>query len=392
MVSVKPPVLFSGHEDLRYRLVLSVILNTPISFTGIHCSDRDTHAGLTPEELDYINLICTMTESEYTLDRSDTALHFRPRPPVAISLDWTCEASIEYYLEPLLILAVFYPMDVRLFGVSEGYTTACSIDTMREIHLPILKLFGVSDDALPDITCEARRDFDAGKGCISLVARPSPGKTLQAFDFASNDGIFEHVTAIWFAAVGTKKPSWDEGSPRSLKSGCSVYDEEEKGVPDCDATLLRLLKRTIPAGQDSPVIKVSTCPYKSTGDVLTLIARGSSSAFVSVTCGYHPKNTHAFGASTQGKEHLAVRAVRLLAVEAKKSTGLTGPIQAFALTLLLLSEGEGSIVLDNATTHLLPTVTTFKLLRQVRTSIRSVKEGTRQIRRLYYEGFGVRST
>ncbi|TPX66946.1 hypothetical protein SpCBS45565_g04126 [Spizellomyces sp. 'palustris'] len=303
---------FAGHADLRTRLVLSILTNTPVYISAIHCSEDDSVPGLTDFELDFVALLCLLTCSTHNVLHDGTALKFIPGPPTLNDIQHSCcpTRSVGYFLEPLLLLSVFCEIHLELLGITND-KTALSVDTLLGVHVPVLREFGVEP---PVLTVHLRGAPPDGLGRVSLHSVPSL-RPLRA-----------PILTILALITHIRGTCYTSHIPPSLATD-----------PITSATAL--LKRTIPD------VHITHCPLPTSstpGYALTLTAHAEPHTILSASCAFLPRPgqtdvTHPL------PETLGVRTARLLLQEMKKGGCVDKTAQGFVLVLLALAEGKGQV-------------------------------------------------
>ncbi|KAG9025670.1 hypothetical protein FRB95_009915 [Tulasnella sp. JGI-2019a] len=138
---------FSGHENLRNRVVLSVLSGKPVRIDQIRPDDKEP--GLREYEASLLRLVekvsnGTVIEISYT----GTSVLIKPGIIMGgfITHDCPLSRSVGYFLEPLLMLAPFAkkPLHLTLRGITTD-DKDLSVDLIRTVTLPHLQLFGISE-------------------------------------------------------------------------------------------------------------------------------------------------------------------------------------------------------------------------------------------------------
>ncbi|KAI9092703.1 RNA 3'-terminal phosphate cyclase/enolpyruvate transferase [Phlyctochytrium arcticum] len=140
---------YKGHAAFRQRLVMATLSGKALRITDIRSDDEDA-PGLADYEASFLRLIEKMTNgSIIEINYTGTAISYRPGVLIGGSLQHDCppSRSIGYFLESILCLAPFCkrPVTLTLTGVTNNNLDP-SVDFIRTVHLPLLKLFGLDDN------------------------------------------------------------------------------------------------------------------------------------------------------------------------------------------------------------------------------------------------------
>ncbi|KAF5198199.1 RNA 3'-terminal phosphate cyclase-like protein [Thalictrum thalictroides] len=140
-----------GSQHLRQRLVLATLSSTPILIDDIR--HEETWPGLRPHEVSLLRLIEKITD-DCIVEINETGTKLKYKPGVIIGgkhlvHDCGFSRSIGYFLEPLLLLAIFgkKALSIRLAGITNDSNDP-TVDTFKSTTLPLLKRFGVPSEGL----------------------------------------------------------------------------------------------------------------------------------------------------------------------------------------------------------------------------------------------------
>ncbi|XP_054814070.1 probable RNA 3'-terminal phosphate cyclase-like protein isoform X2 [Prosopis cineraria] len=187
-----------GSQNLRQRLVLATLSSTPILIENIRTDD--TFSGLKEYEVSFLRLLEKICNDCYIEIPSATTLKYKPGIVIGGSHlyhDCGVSRSIGYFLEPLLVLALFAkkPLTIRLKGITNDSKDP-SVDTFRSTTLPILKLFGVPCEGL-DLIIESRGVPPNGGGEV-VLAVPIV-HSLNAVSW-TDEGLIKRIRGVTFSA------------------------------------------------------------------------------------------------------------------------------------------------------------------------------------------------
>ncbi|KAI9618786.1 hypothetical protein H4Q26_012040 [Puccinia striiformis f. sp. tritici PST-130] len=136
-------VRFKGHEQLPYRLILSLLSHKPIRIDDIRPDDQEP--GLNEAEVSFLRLIEKLTNgTTVEISYTGTSLLFVPGTLTGghITHQTPLSSSIGYFLTPILAIAPFCKHDLTL--VLKGITTSndsLSVDVLRVSGLPTLGIW-----------------------------------------------------------------------------------------------------------------------------------------------------------------------------------------------------------------------------------------------------------
>ncbi|CAI7591081.1 unnamed protein product [Penicillium bialowiezense] len=158
MATSQPPLRFTGHHNLVYRLVLSTLTGRTIHISQIR-SSSPTNPGLAPHEISFIRLLDAVTNgSQVEISYTGTILVYKPGSTsgtgaaggmITYELPSNCNRGLSYYLIPLCLMAPFAkaPMKVLFSGpgviTSSTPTGDMSVDSVRTAILPLYNQFGI---------------------------------------------------------------------------------------------------------------------------------------------------------------------------------------------------------------------------------------------------------
>lgn len=144
---------YTGAAQFRQRLVLSLLTGKTVKIEGIRSDDAADSIGLRDFEACFLRLIEKVCNGcEVVINETGTALRFKPGIIVGgAGLAHNCGTSraIGWFVQPLLALAPFakQPLSITLVGITNGPGDP-SVDTLRTVSLPLLRLFGIDGASL----------------------------------------------------------------------------------------------------------------------------------------------------------------------------------------------------------------------------------------------------
>ncbi|KAL1917747.1 uncharacterized protein VTP21DRAFT_3581 [Calcarisporiella thermophila] len=138
---------FEGYNYFRQRLILATLSGRIVRIDKIRSDDDNP--GLNEHEASFLRLIEKVTNgSTIEISYTGTTVVYKPGIIAGGKITHDCGTSraIGYFLEPLIVLAPFskMPFVLTLTGITND-NTDISVDTIRTVLLPQLKLFGVED-------------------------------------------------------------------------------------------------------------------------------------------------------------------------------------------------------------------------------------------------------
>uniref|UniRef100_A0A2N9JAZ4 RNA 3'-terminal phosphate cyclase domain-containing protein n=1 Tax=Fagus sylvatica TaxID=28930 RepID=A0A2N9JAZ4_FAGSY len=192
-----------GSENLRLRLVLATLTSTPLIIEEIRA--EDTLPGLRPHEISCCRLIERLCKrGKIVIDETGTKLKYKPgtieggRSVAAGELMHDCGVtrSISYFLEPLILLALFakLPVTIILKGITNDSKDP-SIDTFRAATFPLLNRFGVPSEGL-DLKINSRGSPPHGGG--EVVLSVPTVQTLTAVNW-TDVGMVKRIRGVTFS-------------------------------------------------------------------------------------------------------------------------------------------------------------------------------------------------
>ncbi|KAI4385424.1 hypothetical protein MLD38_003451 [Melastoma candidum] len=188
-----------GGNHLRQKLLLATLSSTPIVVDDIR-SDH-TWPGLLPHEVSLLRLFERLCD-DCSVEINETGTKFKYKPGIIMGgkikeHDCGVSRSIGYFLEPLIVLGLFgkKPLSICLKGITDDPKDP-SIDTFRSATLPLLKRFGVPDDALK-LKLVSRGVPPRGGGEI-LLSVPSV-QSLSAVTW-TDEGIVKRIRGFTFSS------------------------------------------------------------------------------------------------------------------------------------------------------------------------------------------------
>ncbi|KAL0011893.1 hypothetical protein SO802_007001 [Lithocarpus litseifolius] len=160
-----------GSSNLRQRLVLATLSSTPLLIEDIRA--EHTLPGLHPHEISFLRLLEKLCDDcSLIINETGTKLKYQPGTIMGgthdLVHDCALTRSISYYLEPLLVLALFSkkPLTITLRGITNDSKDP-SVDTFRSTTLQLLKRFGVPSEGL-DLRIVSRGSAPLGGGEVIL--------------------------------------------------------------------------------------------------------------------------------------------------------------------------------------------------------------------------------
>ncbi|GBF93150.1 hypothetical protein Rsub_05881 [Raphidocelis subcapitata] len=189
---------FKGSQQFRQRLAFSTLSGRPIRIDDIRT--RDASPGLRDYEASLLRLLEKLTNG-CVVEINETGTSLRYRPGVIIcgaGLSHECPASrsIGYFLEPLVLLALFAkkPLSITLRGVTNDSLDP-SVDVFRTVTLPLLRRAAGIDDAL-ELRIARRGARPGGGGEVAL--RAPAVKALPAVAMVE-EGMVKRVRGIAYS-------------------------------------------------------------------------------------------------------------------------------------------------------------------------------------------------
>lgn len=162
MATSQPPLRFTGHHNLVYRLVLSTLTGRTIHISQIR-STSPTNPGLAPHEISFIRLLDAVTNgSQVEISYTGTILVYKPGlitgstsgtgaagGMITYELPSNCNRGLSYYLIPLCLMAPFAKAPMKVLFTGPGVITSStptgdmSVDSVRTAILPLYNQFGI---------------------------------------------------------------------------------------------------------------------------------------------------------------------------------------------------------------------------------------------------------
>ena len=133
---------FSGSEQFRQRLVYSTLAGRAIRIDDIR--SRDENPGLRDFEASFLRLLEKVTNGCIVeINETGTSLRYKPgfvHNGAGLTHDCGTSRGIGYYLEPLVILALFgkKPLSITLHGITNDDIDP-GVDVWRTVTLPLLR-------------------------------------------------------------------------------------------------------------------------------------------------------------------------------------------------------------------------------------------------------------
>ncbi|KAJ6172273.1 RNA 3'-terminal phosphate cyclase-like protein [Penicillium chermesinum] len=142
MATQQPPLRFTSHHNLIYRLVLATLTGRTVHISQIR-SSSPTNPGLAPHEISFLRLLEAVTNGS----RNGNLLHRVSM--ITHELPSNCSRGLSYYLIPLCLLAPFSKTPLRVLFTGPGVITSStptgdmSVDSVRTAILPLYNQFGI---------------------------------------------------------------------------------------------------------------------------------------------------------------------------------------------------------------------------------------------------------
>ncbi|KJE90878.1 RNA 3'-terminal phosphate cyclase-like protein [Capsaspora owczarzaki ATCC 30864] len=178
------PLRYSGAAYFRQRIVLSVLSGRPVRIDNIRSTEDSP--GLSEYEANFLKLIDKLTNGSQTdINYTGTAVLFKPGFFAGGQVEHDCgtERAVGYYLEPVISMAPFgkAPLSLTLTGITNSAQDP-SVDVLRTVTLPTLKLFGLEDGAELRIARRGAPPLGGGQVFFScpVVKQLKPVQLLEA--------------------------------------------------------------------------------------------------------------------------------------------------------------------------------------------------------------------
>jgi RNA 3'-terminal phosphate cyclase-like protein len=201
---------YTGHRNLRTRLILSLLSGRPVVISGIR--SKSTSPGLRDYEAGFLRLLEKITDgTKIEIGYTGTSLSFRPGTISGGNITHDCGTSKEigYFLQYIVILAPFAKKELGL--TLKGITTGdqeVGVDIIRTVTLPILSMFLPSASSLAsslELRITARGAAPLGGGSIyfrcpllpnaSSSGAGNSGGMLRTLDF-TNTGRVKRIRGV----------------------------------------------------------------------------------------------------------------------------------------------------------------------------------------------------
>ena len=300
---------FEGHNKLRQRLLLATISGKTLRVDKIRPSDATVtqSSGLADYEISFLRLLEKFTNgSKIEISYSGTSLVYKPGVIIGGSITHDCPTSraIGYYLEPIIALSPFAknPVILTITGITNDNVDS-SVDTLRTVLLPQLKLYGINDSLELKISRRGAPPLGGGQvifKCPTILSL----KPIRQFDA----GTIKRIRGISYATrISPQNANRVVDSARGLLT---------RYIPDV------FIYTDIFKGVESG---------KSPGYGVTIVAESTTGCLISAECAYKPRETESIEKSTispdsllindytfETPEELGTRAAKLLLLEIKK--------------------------------------------------------------------------
>lgn len=162
MATQQPPLRFTSHHNLLYRLVLATLTGRTVHISQIR-SSSPTNPGLAPHEISFLRLLEAVTNgSQMEISYTGTILVYKPGlitggsttvgasgGMITHELPSNCPRGLSYYLIPLCLLAPFSKTPLRVLFTGPGVITSStptgdmSVDSVRTAILPLFNQYGI---------------------------------------------------------------------------------------------------------------------------------------------------------------------------------------------------------------------------------------------------------
>ncbi|KAJ5291090.1 RNA 3'-terminal phosphate cyclase-like protein [Penicillium angulare] len=162
MATQQPPLRFTSHHNLLYRLVLSTLTGRTVHISQIR-PNSPTNPGLAPHEISFLRLLEAVTNgSQMEISYTGTIVVFKPGlitgsgtgvgasgGVITHELPSGCNRGLSYYLIPLCLLAPFSKAPMKVLFTGPGVITSStptgdmSVDSVRTAILPLYNQFGM---------------------------------------------------------------------------------------------------------------------------------------------------------------------------------------------------------------------------------------------------------
>ncbi|KAJ7063400.1 RNA 3'-terminal phosphate cyclase domain-containing protein [Mycena amicta] len=317
--------LFSGHQHLRLRLVLSILSGKPVRIDKIRSDDKNP--GLRDFEISLLRLLEKVTNGTVIeISVTGTALLLKPGiiSGGPATHDCPLSRSVGYFLEPIIMLAPFAKKPIQL--TLRGITTDdqdLSVDLIRTVTLQHLQPFGISDGL--ELRIKKRGAPPAGGGEVQFLCPiVKQVKTLNFVD----PGKIKRIRGVAHAV--RVSPQF---SNRMIEASRSILN---RYIPD-----IYLYSDVYKGEENLP------------GYALSLLAESTTSAI------YCAEATSQAGVPP---EDIALQAARALLAEIERGGCVDRQHQTLVLLMMVLgSEDVGRCRMGE------PTLRTIQFLRDVRT-------------------------
>ncbi|XP_050221301.1 probable RNA 3'-terminal phosphate cyclase-like protein [Mercurialis annua] len=187
-----------GSQNFRQRLLLSTLSATPILIEDIRA--ENTLPGLTPHEISFLRLFESVSDDCH-IEINETGTKLKYKPGIVMGgkhyvHDCGVSRAIGYFLEPLIVLALFAkkPLEIRLKGITNDTKDPC-VDTFRSTSLPMLKQFGVPPEGL-GLKIENRGSPPLGGG--EVVLSVPVVQSLQAVNWI-DEGMVKRIRGVTYS-------------------------------------------------------------------------------------------------------------------------------------------------------------------------------------------------
>ncbi|CAD6587071.1 MAG: hypothetical protein CYPHOPRED_003775 [Cyphobasidiales sp. Tagirdzhanova-0007] len=234
--STSTPLRFTGHQNLRYRILLSILSQRSILITSIRADSENP--GIRDYEVSFLRLIerlsnGTLVEISYT----GTEIYVKPGLMAGGTIQHTCPDSraVGWFLEPILVLGLFGKTDLKL--TLKGITTNnrdVSADTLRTSYLPHLSAFLPATVTAPlELRIVKRGFLPSGGGEITYLS-PSIRNLKPGYSF-TQPGVVNKIRGIAHSvrvspAISQRLVNGAKEVLSPLCGDCRIYADVYRGT------------------------------------------------------------------------------------------------------------------------------------------------------------------
>jgi len=203
----KATLEYEGTANFRARLVLSCLSARPVRIRAIRPDDESP--GLSSFEASFVRLLDKLTNGTHVeINETGTQIYFRPGLIVGGAVEHDCGGSSPgarsagWFLEGIAPLGAFAkkPIHLKLDNCVTNDATDPSVDSFKEMVLPVLRRFGVGGDAETaatlDMIVKRRGALPGGGGLVEF--RCMPVRALRPIDW-TDPGLVKRVRGVAYA-------------------------------------------------------------------------------------------------------------------------------------------------------------------------------------------------